>query len=91
MTKIDDLKKKWMKNPGFKVEYEAMTEEFSLAHSLIGARVKANMTQEDVANAMNTSQSYIARLEGGRITPSIKALKRYARATGATLSINLVT
>ena len=91
MTNVNDLKKKWMQNPGFKAEYEAMSEEFSIADALIGARVKANMSQADVARAMKTSQSYIARLEGGRITPSIKALRRYAQATGAKLTIDLVT
>ena len=91
MTKVNDLKKKWMQNPDFKAEYEAMSEEFLIADALIGARVKANMSQADVANAMKTSQSYIARLEGGRITPSIKALRRYAQATGAKLTIDLVT
>ena len=44
MTKVNDLKKKWMQNPDFKAEYEAMSEEFLIADALIGARVKANMS-----------------------------------------------
>ena len=88
MTKVSDLRKKWMEDPEFAKEYEALREEFSLVDALIRARAAADMTQEDVAKAMNTSQSYIARLEGGRVTPSFKALQRFAEATGTTLTIN---
>ena len=45
------------------------------------------MTQEDVAARMDTSQSYIAKLEGGTVSPTMKALKRYAAVTGTRLKI----
>ena len=54
------------------------------------ARSKANLTQEQVAERMYTSQSYVAKLEGGRINPTMKALKRYAEATGTKLRFNFV-
>ena len=38
---------------------------------------------------MNTSQSYVAKLESGRVSPSMRALQRYAAATGAQLRITL--
>jgi len=47
------------------------------------------MTQEQVAEKMQTSQSYLAKLESGRVSPSMKALQRYAEATGAKLKISL--
>ena len=48
------------------------------------------MTQADVAEAMNTTQSVIARLEGGGQKPTIKTLERYAQATKSRLKIGLV-
>ena len=72
-----------MKNPEFVQEYEALEEEFSLASALISARSQVNMTQENVAARMGTSQSYIAKLGGGTVSPTRKALKRYAAATGS--------
>jgi len=87
MTNVDDLFKEWMKDPEFVKEYEALEEEFSLASALISARAKADMTQQEVAEKMETSQSYIAKLEGGSVSPSMKALKRYAAATGSRLKI----
>ena len=87
MTDINELFDEWKKDPEFMKEYEALEEEFSLASALISARSKADMTQEDVAKKMATSQSYIAKLEGGAVSPTMKALKRYAAATGSRLKI----
>ena len=87
MTKVDDLFKEWKKDPEFVKEYEALEEEFSLASALISARANADMTQQDVAVKMETSQSYIAKLEGGEVSPTMKALKRYAEATETRVKI----
>ncbi len=87
MTDFDDVRKKWMQDPKFVKEYEALEEEFSLASAMISARAHADMTQQDVAAKMETSQSYIAKLEGGAVSPTMKALKRYAEATGSRVKI----
>ena len=70
MSKISELKKKWMKNPKFREEYEALETEFSIVRMLIDARQKANLTQEEVAKRMKTRQNVIARLESGKANPS---------------------
>lgn len=89
MTKLNELKKTLLERPDVRAEYEALAEEFSIAEALIRARAEADMTQEEVARRMQTSQSYIAKLESGRVSPSMKALQRYAAATGARLRISL--
>lgn len=75
--------------PNFSAAYDALEEEFALAATLIEARSRANMTQEQVAERMGTTQSAIARLEGGHL-PSTRTLERYAKATGHRLRISLV-
>lgn len=90
MNSIAKLKKKWMKDAEVREAYAGMEPEFEVAHALIEARVKAGLTQEEVAKRMGTTQSVIARLEGGRTLPSIKTLYRYAEATGTKPKINLV-
>ena len=87
MTKAKDLFRKWKDDPDFIDEYEALEEEFALASTLIAARTRAAMTQQDVAARMETSQSYIAKLESGTVSPTMKALKRYATATGTKVRI----
>jgi ribosome-binding protein aMBF1 (putative translation factor) len=80
--------KEWMKNPKFRAAYDALEEEFALASALIRARGDADMTQEDVAKAMGTTQAAVARLESGRTLPSTRTLQRFANATGTRLRIS---
>ena len=88
MTKLTDLHKKWMKDPEYRREYDALEEEFALASAIIEARSRAGLTQEELAARMETSQSAIARLESGRMIPSGRTLKRFAKATGTRLRIS---
>ena len=88
MTSLKNLKEKWAKDLEFRVEYDALEEEFTLAAALIDARVKASMTQEQVAKAMGTTQAAIARLESGKTPPSTRTLQRFAKATGTKLRIS---
>jgi len=78
----------WLKDPAHKAAYDALEDEFALAGALIEARSKADMTQEQVAEAMGTTQTVIARLESGRTMPSTRTLERFAKATGTKLRIS---
>jgi len=64
----------WRKDPKYLAEYAALEDEFALASSLIEARAKADMTQEQVAQAMGTTQAVVARLESGKVRPSTRTL-----------------
>lgn len=90
MTRIADLKKRLMNDPEFQKEYEKADAEFALVEALVKARTNAKMSQADVAERIGTTQSAIARLEGGKVSPSISTLRRYAEATGSKLQINLI-
>lgn len=78
----------WRKDPAYLEAYEALDSEFELADALIRARADAHMTQEQVAEAMGTTQAAIARLESGGTMPSTRTLRRYAAATGTRLRIH---
>ncbi len=90
MSSITKLKNKWMQDPKVNEAFVAIKPEFEIAHALIAARVESGLTQVEVAKRMGTTQSVIARLEGGRTLPSIKSLYRYAEATGTKPVIHLV-
>lgn len=85
-----ELKKRWMKDPAFHEEFEALGPEFALARQLIQARVRAGLTQQELAARMETTQPVIARLESGRQKPTTKTLERFAKATGSRVEIHLV-
>lgn len=83
-----DLHSKWMKDPEYRQEYDALAAEFDLARALIEARAHAGLTQEQLAERMDTSQSAVARMESGKIMPSGRTLERFAKATGTRLRIS---
>ena len=79
--RLDAVKKTMLADPKVRQAYAALEEEFSLAHELIAARVRAGLTQAELAQRMGTTQSAIARLESGARLPSVKTLLRFAKAT----------
>ena len=68
--------------------HEALGEAFEVARTLIEARTRAGLTQSQLAGRMKTSQSYVARLEGGKVRPSTDALEPFARARRTRLRIS---
>ena len=80
--------KEWRTDPEYAAAYDALEEEFALASALIKARGDADMTQEQVASAMGTTQAFIARLESGRGLPATRTLERFAKATHTRLRIS---
>lgn len=86
MAKLKDLKERFMKDPAFREEYARADEEYALVEALVRARAAANLTQSELAARIGTTQSAIARLEGGRLSPSVRTLRRYAEATGMRLT-----
>ncbi|MCK0197756.1 helix-turn-helix domain-containing protein [Ancylobacter sp. 6x-1] len=50
----------------------------------------AKLSQAELAMRLGTTQSAIARLEGGGVSPSLSTLRRYAEATGTKLHVELV-
>ena len=87
-SNVDRLHKKWSHDPEYRNSYDALGPEFDIARAVILARKGAGLTQEQLAKRMNTTQSAIARLEGGRTRPSTATLVRFAQATGTRLKIS---
>ena len=85
---VNGLHKKWSSDPEYLSAYEGLGPEFEIARAVILARKGAGLTQEQLAKRMNTTQSVIARLEGGRTCPSTTTLIRFAQATGTRLKIS---
>lgn len=85
---VEEAFSRWRKNPEYVAAYDALEEEYALASSLIKARAEADMTQEQVAKAMGTTQAVVARLESGKVLPSTRTLERFAKATRSRLRIS---
>ena len=79
MSKVADLHEKWSREPDYREAYDGLGPEFELAKSLIEARTRARLTQAELAERMQTTQSVIARLESGRSRPSTRTLDKIAQ------------
>lgn len=66
---------------------EARVSAFrALVHRL---RTDAGLTQAELASRMGTTQSAIARMEGGGVRPTLDTLDRLAAAVGADLVVGV--
>ena len=73
----------------YKAAYDALESEFSIADTLIRARVEAGLTQAEVAARLGVTQPAIARLESGR-NISLKSVARYAGAIGRPIVLEVM-
>jgi transcriptional regulator with XRE-family HTH domain len=62
----------------------------SIQQLITAARLEAGYTQSELAKLMGTTQSAIARMEGGRFSPTFSTLEKLAEVTGKRLEIRLV-
>ena len=68
--------------------HEAVSADYAVAQVLAEARVEANLSQADLAAAMQTTQSVVSRIESGA-NVSLGTLHRYAAACGKRLVLQL--
>lgn len=90
MNNLKNVKARILDDPAAMEAYELQKAEFAIAQELIAARVRAGMTQAELAERMHTTQSTIARLESGRMMPSMRTFTRYAQATNSHAVVRLV-
>ena len=86
---MKNIKAELLANPAVRQAYDAQAPEFELARELISARMRAGLTQGEVAARMGTTQSVVARIESGRGTPSMRTVQRFANAVGARAVVRI--
>ena len=79
-----------LQDPDFAAAYAEADADYSVLQAMITARAAAGLTQEALAERMGTTQSAVARLEGGRVSPTVETLRRYAKAVGKRLRVEMV-
>ncbi len=86
---LDAFKRELRRDPRFRKRLDALEPEYLVAREIIAARRAADMSQEELAKAIGTSQSRISKWERGEEMPRIHALFRIADATGTKLRVTL--
>ena len=90
LISLDEMKAEMMQDPEFAAAYAEADAEYSVLEAMIRARAEAGLTQAEVAERAGTTQSAIARLEGGSVSPTIATLRNYAKAVGNRLRVVMV-
>ena len=88
MRNFQSLHTTWLRDPAYREAYDELAPEFRLARALIEARANAGLTQAQLAERMQTTQSVVARLESGRAHPSTRTLEKFAQAAAMRLTIS---
>lgn len=86
---MEEIEKRLLADPRVRREYDALAPEFEIAAELLRARMRAGLSQAELAARMGTSQSAIAHLESGQTLPSTKTLLRFAEATRSKVELRL--
>lgn len=82
MSYLNKRLKKELEDPKFRKEWEESEIEYLIANKIIYFRKEKNMTQSDLANALDTKQSVISRIENANENLSINRIKSIAKALG---------
>ncbi|MEW6154537.1 MAG: helix-turn-helix transcriptional regulator [Actinomycetota bacterium] len=86
----DEVKAARAQSPERRRGYEKAGRAIRLAMDIRALREARGLSQRELAERVGTTQSAIARLEGGTISPSLPTLDKIAEALDAELSVGLV-
>jgi len=76
-------------DPEFARGFESGYQKFKIGVMLRMAREDAGLTQEEVAERMNTKKTAISRIENHAEDIRLSTLEKYAHAFGKTLKLQL--
>lgn len=84
---FNNLKRKWMKDPEYKMAYDDLEFEFKLIKAIIRVRAQKKLTQRELAQKIGVAQSALARFESGRTNPTLSFLKKVTVGLGLKLMV----
>ncbi len=86
------FKKKALDRPDVAEEYARLSTAYDLRRKLVALRQSAGLTQEEIAELLNTKKSNISRLESvnSAISPKLSTIADYAEAIGYEMKIDFV-
>jgi len=82
---FDNELKEELQNPEFAKMFGAAQAKSSFAITLAEARRQLNLTQQQLANELGVSQSYVAKLEGGEANPTLERIGSLLAVLGLSL------
>jgi len=78
-----------LKDKEFKQEWDKSELRYAIVKELIKLRNSYNLTQEQFAKKLNTTQAVISRIENGSVNIGVDFLERVAKAFNKKVTISL--
>jgi transcriptional regulator with XRE-family HTH domain len=85
-----EAKKIINKDPEVLKELEKLAPFYEIIDQILLLRKEKNLTQRELAELINTTQSCIARLESGNYNLSLQFLQKIADACGKKIEIRFI-
>ncbi len=86
---FDKFLERELKDPEFKKGYDDLELEFQIIDLMIRRRKEKKLTQKQLAETLGAKQPLISQFEQGNFNPSIKFLKKLAKALDAKITISI--
>jgi HTH-type transcriptional regulator/antitoxin HipB len=84
------IKKRKGRDPEFARTFDEGYEQFKIGVLLRQARIDAGLTQEEIADKLNTKKSAISRIENHSEDIRLSTLIHYATALGKKLRVSIL-
>ena len=88
-TKWEELKARRPVSDAGRAAYEDEARISAFRGLVYRLRAEAGLTQSELAERMGTTQSAVARMEGGGARPTLETLEKLAAAVGAELVVGV--
>lgn len=79
-----------MKNKTFRMAYEEESQRLEIAYRILQLRKKQKLSQKELAQKLNTTQSVVARMESGQQNFTTDTLQKIAEVFNRNVRIEFV-
>lgn len=90
MDYLEYRDRRLQEDPDLARAYEQVTLEREISRQVLRLRQARGWTQAQLAEALDTKQSAVARLESGSHRPSLATLDKLCQVLGARVEVRLV-
>lgn len=87
---FEESLKKYLKEPGFRKEWEDSEADYQIGKLLIEARIKKKLSQKALAKEIGTTQAVLSRIESSSTSPTFRMAAKIARGLGKKLQVRFI-
>lgn len=87
---LQEMKSEILKDDEVRAEYENLKTEYDVVKTILEARKKMKLTQQQLADKTGINRADISKLENGNTNPTIALLQRLADGLDMQLKLEFI-